>query len=251
VVLSFVLAAVTTTTASIAAAFLDAAVMDEKAFFPSKIQRWMHRGMSPNALEKRRLWRRVLDRLILGLADQQLVSGFALLVCGYITAFPHDIKTVYATYGTLAHWNLLVYMACLSSSTHLACVLTLRKYFDEHRTTGIFRVLLIILFSLFLIPSIIMSYCFDIFLLPLLLLVHHEFKKGRPETLVVAIWYTFQAGVYLYLFFAAIMQLLPGHQMKIKKWKFWSALRSVLGLNVASRIFKLVRSLLLGGSSFT
>lgn len=238
--MSFVLAALTTTIASIAAAFLDAAVLDEKAFLPSKFSKWLNRGLSPSALEKRRLWRRVLDRLILGLADQQLVSGFALLVCGYVSAFPHNMGIWKSQ--QVAHWNLLVYMACLSSSTHLACVLTLRKYFNEHTSTGILRVALVILFSVFLIPSIIMSYCFDVFLIPVLLLAYHEINKGRNQYVVVSLWYVFQGVIYMYLFYAAIMQLLPGHQQKIRKWKLWVVLRRFSGLNVASAFFKWVCS---------
>lgn len=213
--------------------------MDEKAFLPSRFQKWLHRDLSLSSLEYRLLWRRVLDRLILGLADQQLVSGFALLICGYVTVYPHH-QDVFDPSVPTAHWHLLVYMACLSSSTHLACVLTLRKYFDEHKSTGKFRVVCIIIFSLFLIPSIIMSYCFRIFLIPITLLILHEAEKGHSEALLDGIWYAFQALVYLYLFYAAIMQLLPGHQEKIRKWKLWTILCHVLGINLLSTVFKQV-----------
>lgn len=148
------IASLLTTIASIAAALLDAAVGDEMAFFPSWLQKWLSRGLSTQAVDNRKLWRRVLDRLILGFADQQLITGFALLASGYVTVFPGP-EGGWPNDG--AHWNLVVYMSCLSSSTHLACVLTLRKYFGRHKLTAIIRVVLIILFSLMLIPSIIVS----------------------------------------------------------------------------------------------
>jgi hypothetical protein len=153
-VLSFVVASLLTTIASIAAAFLDAAVADPMALLPLWLQNWLSRGLSTQQIDNRKLWRRVLDRLILAFADQQLVTGFALLVSGYFNVFP-GVEGGWLSNG--AHWNLVVYMSCLSSSTHLACVLTLRKYFGIHKVTGRMRVVLIILFSLLLIPSIIVS----------------------------------------------------------------------------------------------
>ena len=148
------IASLLTTIASVAAALLDAAVEEPMAVFPSWLQNWLSRGLSTTQLNNRKLWRRVLDRLILGFADQQLITGFALLVSGYVTVFPGP-EGGWPFDG--AHWNLVVYMSCLSSSTHLACVLTLRKYFGIHKLTAIIRVVLIILFSLLLIPSIIVS----------------------------------------------------------------------------------------------
>jgi hypothetical protein len=113
-VLSFVVASLLTTIASIAAAVLDAAVADPMALLPLWLQNWLNRGLSTQQIDNRKLWRRVLDRLILAFADQQLITGFALLVSGYVNV-------------------------------------------GIHKVTGIMRVVLIILFSLLLIPSIIVS----------------------------------------------------------------------------------------------
>lgn len=127
------------------------------SIFPSKFQKWLSQGLSTQQIDNRKLCRRVLDRLILGFADQQLITGFALLVSGYATVYNGPAGSGgFPNNG--AHWNLLVYMSCLSSSTHLACVLTLRKYFGIHRITAIIRVVLIVLFSLLLIPSILVSF---------------------------------------------------------------------------------------------
>lgn len=209
--------------------------MDDKAFLPSRLQKWLHRGLTSPQLERRKLWRRVLDRLILGFADQQLITGFALLGSGYATkVFPG----VNGLSENQAHWNLLVYMSCLSSSTHLACVLTLRKYFEVHKRPAIIRLVLVILFSLFLIPSIIMSDCFEVFIFPISLIAVHELEKGRAVGLVEGLWYTFQAGAYIYMFFTAIMQLLLVHQPKIKKWKLWRVLRRVFGFGYLSIVFR-------------
>ena len=237
-VLSFVIASLLTTIASIAAALLDAAVADPMALLPLWLQNWLSRGLSTQQIENRKLWRRVLDRLILSFADQQLVTGFALLISGYIRAFPGvpGVGDDYINNG--AHWNLVVYMSCLSSSTHLACVLTLRKYFGKHKVTAIMRVVLIVLFSLLLIPSIIMSWCFEVFILPLTLLAAHEEEKGRPAGLVLGLWYAFQVLAYVYLFYTAVMQLLIHHHEKIMNWRLWHGLKKILALQFLSVIFR-------------
>jgi hypothetical protein len=150
-----VIASILTTVSSVAAAFLDAAVDDPMSVFPSRLQKWLSQGLSTEQIDNRKLRRRVLDRLILGFADQQLITGFALLISGYVSVYQGP-GGGFPNNG--AHWNLLVYMSCLSSSTHLACVLTLRKYFGIHKMTAIIRVVLIVLFSLMLIPSILVSF---------------------------------------------------------------------------------------------
>ena len=269
--LSFVIASLLTTTASIAAALLDAAVADPTSLAPLWLQNWLSRGLSAQQIDNRKLWRRVLDRLILSFADQQLITGFALLISGYVRAFP-GVGGGWFSNG--AHWNLVVYMSCLSSSTHLACVLTLRKYFAVHKVTATIRVILIILFSLFLIPSIFvsptltltscdllakmsqprlccllwklsltnlilqLSFCFEVFLFPLVLLAIHEREKGKPAALVSDLSNAFQITAYTYLFYTAVMQLLIPHHEKIKKWRLWRGMRRILGskfLGVVSR----------------
>lgn len=119
------MAAITTTSASIVAAILDARLDDPESFFPLQLLFWMRDTVvSLPSRGRGDRWRMTLDHLILSLADLQLITGFALLMAGYATVFsgikkPQDYQN--------AHWTLIVYMSCLSSSTHLAAVLTLRN----------------------------------------------------------------------------------------------------------------------------
>ena len=76
---------------------------------------------------KMSLWRKILDRLVLAFADQQLVTGISLLVSGYVKG-SSDMQGLWH-YIDGAHFSLIVYMSYLSSSSHLASVLTLRRYF--------------------------------------------------------------------------------------------------------------------------
>jgi hypothetical protein len=122
-----------TTLVSVSAACLDEALLAETAFFPKCLNAWLDAHLSNNedddgpADRKRRLklklWRNVLERLIIALADQQLVTGFAVLITGWIIYWGHFDS---------AHFTLVLYLSCLSSSSHLAAIITLRQYFSEH-----------------------------------------------------------------------------------------------------------------------
>lgn len=83
-----------------------------------------------------------------------------------------------------------------------------------------------------------MSYCFQVFILPLSLLAVHEEQQGRPENLVLGLWYAFQGLAYGYLFYTAIMQLLIHRHERIKKWKLWRALRRILAFKYFSSVFR-------------
>ena len=138
-VLSFVIAAVITTGASVTAAWLDACLLDEMAFLPKVLQRRFNGGRDPSTLIHHRRWRTILDRLILSLADQQLVTGLALLVVGYIKQ---------AGSLTGAHFSLIVYMCTLSTSSYLACIVTLRKHLARHPLAGYVRIALAACFAI-------------------------------------------------------------------------------------------------------
>jgi hypothetical protein len=144
--------AILTTVVSISAACLDEALLAERAFFPKCLNACLDAHLSKNedddcpADRKRRLklklWRNVLERLMIALADQQLVTGFAILITGLIV-YGYDNP-----YG--AHPTLVVYLSCLSSSSHLAAIITLRQYFIDNRALATLRVACIWIFAVFL-----------------------------------------------------------------------------------------------------
>jgi hypothetical protein len=121
VIISFVLASLATKGALISAAFLDGMVSGEHTVLPSLMSQWLQEGKDEAAVTRIRRWRRVLDHLILAFEDQQIISVFALLIACYIKDIP-NIST--------AHTYLVVYLGWLAGSSHLAAVITLRKYFD-------------------------------------------------------------------------------------------------------------------------
>jgi hypothetical protein len=203
--------------------------MDEKAFLPLKLKSKLNHGLDNAAIKRRIFYRRVLDRLILSFADQQLITGFALVLTGYI-------KLALDLQG--AHFTLIVYLSCLSSSTHLASVITLRKYFYRHQQIGILRVLLIAIFAVLLGASLMAGKALG----PFVTYIHSAFKTGADFlpgfNLKSCI---FLASPILWLFWTAIIELLPGIRAKLKRWlrtNAWPLLKNWSGLGLVWRFLQ-------------
>lgn len=86
---------------------------------------------------KREFWKKVLERLVLGFSDQQLVTGTSILIVGF-ARFP-------ASNGQISgyHFSLVTYIAWFSSSTHLITIFTLREYF-RHPKHSVLRIIRLI-----------------------------------------------------------------------------------------------------------
>ena len=63
-----------------------------------------------------------LEKFILALSDQQLVTGLAVLIAGYISPCSMSIY----------HFNIVAALGWFSSTTHLSTLAVLRVYFIEH-----------------------------------------------------------------------------------------------------------------------
>jgi hypothetical protein len=203
-VLSFVIAAVATTAASLTAAWLDACLLDDMAFLPKVLQRGFNRNRDPSTMIHHKQWRTILDSMVLSLADQQLLTGLALMVAGYVKQG-----------GNLqqAHFYLIVYMCCLSSSSHLASIITLRKYLEEHPLTSKLRICLVVVFAVALIVSIIVSGAFGPFFIPIryiLLLTRIGVFPFAEEI--------FSYLPVLWLFWTAILEVAPFLKGKVKSF---------------------------------
>ena len=95
---------------------------------------------------KKRFWLRVLDRLILGFSDQQLVTGISILLIGFIS-----ICRI-STY----HFRVINSLGMFSCSSHLASVLSLRRYFQDHPTVAKIRITAMLFFAGLLSTSLIL-----------------------------------------------------------------------------------------------
>ncbi|KAF2789556.1 hypothetical protein K505DRAFT_253099 [Melanomma pulvis-pyrius CBS 109.77] len=149
VVISFVLASFMTTTASILAMILDQA-FDAKGQFTLKAPiKYIRERFLDTEWKKDYAWRPFLDPLIIGLGDQQLITGYAVLLSGWIKVAQNSFEV------QGAHFVLILYICALSSSSHLAALITLRKYFRKYKLIAKIRLTLVIVFALFLLSSMI------------------------------------------------------------------------------------------------
>ena len=126
--------------------------------------------MSETLREKYQFARRILERLILEFADQQLVTGFALLISAWVKLHSNSVlESLIKTAGDElpnyylefpnrilpnAEFSLIVFLCMASSSSHLACILVLRDYMESHRSSARLRITLIIIFACFLAVTI-------------------------------------------------------------------------------------------------
>ncbi|EDU42175.1 hypothetical protein PtrSN002B_007906 [Pyrenophora tritici-repentis] len=149
VVLSFLIASFMTTFASILAMLLDQAFDSKGHFNPRAPLTYLREHFVENQWKKHYAWRPFLDPLIIGFGDQQLVTGYAVLLTGWI-------KVAQATFRVRsARFVLILYICALSSSSHLAALITLRKYFRKYRFIAKIRIGLVILFAVFLLASML------------------------------------------------------------------------------------------------
>lgn len=95
--------------------------------------------------QKRDFWLHVLDRIVLGLSDQQLVTGFSILLVGYIKL--HERVPIY-------HFFCITNLAMFSCSVHLASVISLRRYFQNNPEVAWIRVAFMSVFALLLALSL-------------------------------------------------------------------------------------------------
>lgn len=68
----------------------------------------------------------------MSLSDQQLVTGLAILVAGYHEMMSNNLD--------LYHWHMIVWLALLSSSVHIASLTLLRDVFNKNPILRNFRV---------------------------------------------------------------------------------------------------------------
>jgi hypothetical protein len=169
VVFSFVLASVMTTSASVLAMLLDQA-FDSKGQFTLRAPiRYIREQFLDTEWKREYAWRPFLDPLIIGLGDQQLITGYAVLLSGWTKVLPSSTSSLLVNNKTKvgqkdfrvqgAHFVLILYICALSSSSHLAALLTLRKYLRKYKLIAKIRIALVFFFAACLLTSMITAIC--------------------------------------------------------------------------------------------
>lgn len=219
VVTSFLIAGVMTTALSITAAILESMINEENGHIhlPKFLHNRIARGVTDRQRESCIFWREVLERLILNLADQQLITGFSLLIIAYIVQ-PSPVTEA----GKLwpARLSLVIYLSCLSSSSHLACMLTLQKYLKLHPALAKLRIFFIILFAVALSISIGLGQTFSVvgYILNKILAAADS-KTAYNLSLYIGngLLYGFPPAIALHVYWTAVLQLLPDTKRHIKE----------------------------------
>ena len=93
-------------------------------FLPDRYLRRADRlALHANSRNQDTQWREIIETITLSLSDQQLVTGLAILVAGYYETLNGGLS-VY-------HWNIVVYLAWMSSAVHIASLTLLKDVFNE------------------------------------------------------------------------------------------------------------------------
>jgi hypothetical protein len=105
------------------------------------VNKWLkRRGLRPFSAtmpEKRiEFWLQILEKILLGLSDTQLLTGLAILIAGYV-------KCSISIY----HSNIVLDLAWFASGTHLSSLQILRGYLVRHPLTRTLRVILLLVMA--------------------------------------------------------------------------------------------------------
>jgi len=131
VFLSFILTAGFTLTITIAA-FLFNQIPNEKGWDDpkdpqgSRIDQFVQKFIGKH-VKQRELWIHSLERILLGLSDQQLLTGIAIVLAG-LSRIPYSTGNI-----TTYHLVLISDLVWLASNSHLLTLLVLRGYFQTHK----------------------------------------------------------------------------------------------------------------------
>src|SRR5271155_4532291 len=95
-------------------------------------------------------WKRGIERLVLAFSDQQLVTGIAVHLVGYI-GLPISQGQISAY-----HFTVVIELAWFSGTTHLITIFVLRDYFRDpgHSVLRNVRFISMIAFGIFLLVSL-------------------------------------------------------------------------------------------------
>lgn len=86
------------------------------------------------------------------MCDAQLLTGIGILLSGYLAL---------SCFISAYHWQLIVYLAWFSNLTHMACLIAMRSYLHQKQSERNWRLALMTLLWLGLVPAIIPTVFFN------------------------------------------------------------------------------------------
>lgn len=154
---------------------------------PGLAPRLFEASTAPNVSEARQRRRKGLERFLLGLSDQQLVTGLSVLTTGYMQRCSI----------TLYHFNIVAALAWFSSAVHLATLGTLREYFIENLSVRNWRVAGMIGVLGMLLCAQIAAYSGNDYSLPLQCVLEAPLYVDSSQLLSVALIWFFLLTLYM------------------------------------------------------
>ena len=139
-----------------------------------------------------------------------------------------------------AQFSLVVFLCMSSSCSHLACILVLREYMEDHQSAGRLRIRLIIVFAAFLavtvaLASSVTPYFMWIVAEPVSSAMDDKQLPDWALSLIVALCIAIPLLVVLAIFWLCTLQLMPRLKLRIQE-----KLRSIL-LSRLRRWFQLIK----------
>ncbi|GAB7334996.1 hypothetical protein MBLNU13_g06862t2 [Cladosporium sp. NU13] len=102
-------------------------------FLPSHYLRRVDRRIfRANSRNQDSRWRNIIEKVVISVSDQQLVTALAILAAGYYEIMNNNLS-VY-------HWQIVVYLAWLSSVVHIESLTLLRDVFNNNPNLRSLRV---------------------------------------------------------------------------------------------------------------
>ena len=149
--MAFTLTAALTLLASIVAVYFDLIEdplsQQERSVVDILFRRFIALELDP---PRRKFWSKVVERLILGFSDQQLVTGTAILLAAFIR-LPTSNGQIRAY-----HFSVVTDLAWFSANTHLVTLFVLRDYFSTHIALRLWRTIgMLVMITLLVVASIL------------------------------------------------------------------------------------------------
>ena len=156
--------------------------------------------------DRRGYWLTIIERFLLGMADQQLITGTACLVVGYIKC---DI-TVY-------HFTIVTDLAWFSSCTHLSAIPFISRYLREYSAARFWRVVVMLVMYVLLMTSSVLEsndIWYDSLALPARCLF--EATSGSITYPISIFWLVFNFSLTTWAYATTITPLFPSVFLPLK-----------------------------------
>jgi hypothetical protein len=149
---AFTLTAGLTLLASIVAVYFDLIGDPAPHHEQSKVDKLFRRFIALELdLPRRSFWSKVVERLILGFSDQQLVTGTTILLAAFIR-LPTSNGQI-----RVYHFSIVTDLAWFSANTHLITLFVLRDYFSTHIALRLWRTVGMVVMIILLVVASILS----------------------------------------------------------------------------------------------